>query len=127
MYCYLLQVIHLQEVADDAMKLSASNGTVVEANIVLSHLPRVSPADGSDSSGNNGDAKNGNGATPARELPYMTSTFMICDPWSHLALFYRARRCICSDSWVGLTEILDVPPSSLGRRKLQYWGVRQIK
>ena len=72
-------MIHLQEVADDAMKLSASNGTVVEANIVLSHLNRVSPADGSDSSGN-GDAKNGNGATPSRELPYMTSTFVICDP-----------------------------------------------
>ena len=68
-------MIHLQEVADDAMKLSASNGTVVEANIVLSHLPRVSPADGSDSSGN-GDAKNGNGNTPARELPQMTSTYL---------------------------------------------------
>ena len=69
MQCDLFQVIHLQEVADDAMKLSASNGTVVEANIVLSHLNRVSPADGSDSSGGNGDAKNGNGNTPARDIP----------------------------------------------------------
>ena len=75
------------------MKLSASNGTVVEANIVLSHLNRVSPADGSDSSGN-GDAKNGNGNTPARDITYMTSIFVICDPpsasWLHLALFYKA-------------------------------------
>ena len=45
------------------MKISAGNGTVVDANIVLSHLPRVSHADGSngDSSGNG----NGNG-TPAK-------------------------------------------------------------
>ena len=46
------------------MKISAGNGTVVDSNIVLCHLPRVSHADGSngDSSGNG----NNGTATPAR-------------------------------------------------------------
>ena len=35
--------------------LSAGNGTVVDANIVLSHLPRVSRADGSSANGDNGN------------------------------------------------------------------------
>ena len=37
------------------MKISAGNGTVVDANIVLSHLPRVSRADGSSANGDNGN------------------------------------------------------------------------
>jgi acetyl-CoA synthetase len=51
------KLIHLQDVANEAMKLSADAGTVVETNIVLCHLPRVNHGDGS-----NGESKSTNSA-----------------------------------------------------------------
>ncbi len=54
------KLIHLQEVANDAMKISAEAGTVVTTHIVLCHLPRVNHGDGSNgNSANNTSSANG--------------------------------------------------------------------